>query len=134
MGIDENGEEIPVSDMNAQDVENASPIERRVYYKHLFGYHPANSNNKATVPFVKEEIIEFVESKGERFFQGKDDAWLLGQLGRPATPYVPCRRTLVHDLRTKLGYSYSSHQNALRVGSDVSISLFFNDFFVGISI
>lgn len=108
------------SEVTREDVEKATKIEIYLYFTELAGFAPV-TNNKATRESVGCDIIEFLESKGERFFYGKDTRWLAEELG--CTAYEPCRRTLVFQLRKKLGFTYSSHLSAIarHVGEDVSM-------------
>lgn len=123
LGIGENGEEIPLSEINIKDVQNAKEakreIELRAFYIFLMGYPPVNSNNAATIELVAGEIIEFLESDGDRFFQNKDDAWLFEQLGRIGKK--PSRRTLIRELRKERGYTHCNWLDARRDGDVVSI-------------
>ena len=107
MGI--NGEEIAVT---TQDVKNATEkIELAAYYKSRIRFPPKKD---ASAAVMAGEIIECLESNGERFFVNQDIEPLKRLHAKLSGKSRPSRFTdrgnLVRALRKLKEYSYTNYQ------------------------
>ena len=112
-----------------EDIQKASKMELCLYYTDLNGFAPV-ADNKTTRESLQHDVLEFLESNGDRFFRNEDTRWLKKELGYLDTAYDSSRRSLVENLRKKLGFNYSSHLSAM----DVSMWYHFSDFFLPIKL